>query len=295
MSFRQISRAVIKIYSPATRNPAFKKFHGVNQGPYMNYLNRDLYYRQSRGIFWNEKTQEAQKEQAAETEAEPQQEQAKTAKTETTKKTDAKVEEQFDVLLEDPTPENKKKIHALWLKLEKEAKDRATEVQKLKSQNAILETATNDSKQKIDDLRSRLKEEIEERELMRKRFDKELDQSKVYAISKFAKDIIEVPDNLGRALEACKNLEGKGDNLYEGVKSTNNILLKVLERHGVVQLNPLGEKFDPNYHEALFDFVDPNQTPGSVGMVANTGYMINDRVLRPAKVGVVKAPEKLKE
>jgi len=85
-------------------------------------------------IFWNEKTQEAQKEQAAETEAEPQQEQTKTAKPETTKKTDAKVEEQFDVLLEDPTPEKKKKIHALWLKLEKEAKDRATEVQKLKSQ-----------------------------------------------------------------------------------------------------------------------------------------------------------------
>jgi len=295
MSFRHISRAVIKIYAPA-RNPAFKRFSGVNQGPYINYLNRDLYYRQSRGIFWNGEGKE-QKETATETETETPEKTQQQAKPETTKKAEAKTDipEQFDVLLEDPTPENKKKIHALWVKLEKEAKDRALEVQKLKKENNILETATNESKQKIDDLRSRLKEEIEERELMRKRFDKELDQSKVYAITKFAKDIIEVPDNLGRALEATKDLEGKGDNLYEGVKSTNTILLKVLEKHGVVQINPVGEKFNPNYHEALFDFVDPNQTPGNVGMVANVGYLINDRVLRPAKVGVVKAPAKLDE
>jgi len=69
--------------------------------------------------------------------------------------------------------------------------------------------------------------------------------------------------------------------------------LKTLERHGVSQINPQGEAFNPNFHEALFDFVDPKQTPGNVGVVCNVGYMINERVLRPAKVGVVKAPEKI--
>jgi len=83
--------------------------------------------------------------------------------------------------------------------------------------------------------------------------------------------------------------------LWIGVKSTHSILLKVLEKHGVKQINPLKEKFDPNFHEALFDFVDPSQTPGTCGVIANIGYLINERVLRPAKVGVVKPPSKIED
>ena len=64
--------------------------------------------------------------------------------------------------------------------------------------------------------------------------------------------------------------------------------MKALEKHGVTQINPTGEKFDPNFHEALFDFEDPKLKAGTCGFVANVGYLINERVLRPAKVGVVK-------
>jgi len=72
------------------------------------------------------------------------------------------------------------------------------------------------------------------------------------------------------------------------VTATQNILLKVLAKHGVTQLNPLKEKFDPHRHEALFDYPDPNAEAGTCGVVAQTGYLIQDRVLRPAKVGVIK-------
>jgi len=71
--------------------------------------------------------------------------------------------------------------------------------------------------------------------------------------------------------------------------------MKTLGKHGVVQINPLHQKFDPNFHEALFDFPDPKQTPGTCGVIANVGYLINERVLRPAKVGVVKPPAKIED
>jgi molecular chaperone GrpE len=65
-------------------------------------------------------------------------------------------------------------------------------------------------------------------------------------------------------------------------------LLNTLEKHGIKQINPVGEKFDPNQHEALFDYPDPKGTPGHVGHVLTVGYKIQERILRPAKVGVVK-------
>lgn len=74
---------------------------------------------------------------------------------------------------------------------------------------------------------------------------------KLYAVSELAKDILETVDNLGRALESCKDRAGKGDNLYDGIVATEKILLKTLEKYGVVLVNPLKEKFDPNLHEAL--------------------------------------------
>jgi molecular chaperone GrpE len=265
-----------------------------------------------------EKTQEAQEEQntnntntkaksaAAEEnpktqETKPQQEEsaqkAQTKKPEPVKKPQTKSEEpeKFETLLEDPTPENKKKLFALWTKLEKDMEAKNKELEKKKSMYSILEKSSAENKSKIEDLRARLKEEIEERELMRKRFDKELEQTKVFAITKFAKELIEVPDNLARALDSAKNLEGKNDALYEGLKITNNMLLKILEKHGITKIEPLGQKFDPNYHEALCDFPDPTKKSGTCGFVAGSGYMINDRVLKPAKVGVVKNLESAQE
>ena len=71
--------------------------------------------------------------------------------------------------------------------------------------------------------------------------------------------------------------------------------MKTLGKHGITQISPVGQKFDPNYHEALFDFDDPNQRPGTCGYIANVGYTIGERILRPAKVGVVKGIYKEEE
>ncbi len=76
--------------------------------------------------------------------------------------------------------------------------------------------------------------------------------------------------------------------IYSGVKATRTILLKVLGKYGIEQINPLGQKFDPNQHEALFDYEDPKAVPGHVGQVLTVGYKIQDRILRPAKVGTIR-------
>lgn len=312
MSIRYTTRAFVKLCSSTHQRavPSFRNIYSLNH-KYANELyNPNVCYTQRRYIFWNEKkgeegkTEQTQEqtenktEQTAQeskkTQEEPKQEQKQqqqTNKTETQDKQQTKekpLAAQFEDLIHDVNPELSGKLHNLWRKLERVNETATSQTKKLKDQNDTLEKGIHELKQKIEDLRIRLKEEIEEGELRRKRFEKELDQNKIYAITKFAKDLIEVPDNLGRALESAKGLEGKGDNLYEGVKATNAILLKTLQRHGITQLNPIGEKFDPNYHEALFDVPDPSARPGTCGFVVNVGYKINDRILRPAKVGVVK-------
>jgi len=145
-----------------------------------------------------------------------------------------------------------------------------------------------DNRQKLVDMRDRLKDELEERDLQRTRFEKEMENTKVFSITKFAKDLLEIPDNLDRALESAKDLKGKGNSLFDGVDATKHVLLHVLEKHGIKAINPKGEKFDPNQHEALFDYPDPNGTPGTVGTVCTVGYKIQERILRPAKVGIIR-------
>lgn len=135
---------------------------------------------------------------------------------------------------------------------------------------------------------------VAEQENMRKRFAKELDNEGNYAISKFAKEMVEIGDNLSRALSAVdspdapKESEKKLNDFYEGVKMTKEILSSVFNKFGIVEFSPLNEKFDPNLHEALFTYEDKAKEPGSVGQVMSTGFKIKDRVLRSAKVGVIK-------
>ena len=119
--------------------------------------------------------------------------------------------------------------------------------------------------------------------------------AKKFAIKSFAKSLLDVSDNLDRALQAVpdgmeKNREEHPvlANLYEGIALTGQGLVKALEANGLVKYGQVGETFDPNKHNALFEYPDPNQTPGVVGQVIKPGYMLSDRVLRPAEVGVVK-------
>ena len=75
--------------------------------------------------------------------------------------------------------------------------------------------------------------------------------------------------------------------LHEGVTMTSTMLLKTFEQHGLQRVDPLGEKFDPNLHNALFEVPDPAQEPGTIAHVQNYGYSLHDRVIRPADVGIV--------
>lgn len=121
-----------------------------------------------------------------------------------------------------------------------------------------------------------------------------------FAIQGFAKDLLDSIDNLGRALGAVPTEAREpatDDNkalvdLYGGLQMTESILLGTLRKHGVERVDPSGEPFDPNRHEAVFQAPSPDKDPGTVMYVQQTGYVLNGRTLRAAKVGVVAAPQK---
>ncbi|CDK25898.1 unnamed protein product [Kuraishia capsulata CBS 1993] len=124
---------------------------------------------------------------------------------------------------------------------------------------------------------------------------REIQKAKDYALQKFAKDLIESVDNFGHALNAVKpeTLETNPEvaNLYEGVKMTRDIFEKTLSKYGLEKIEPVGEQFDPNRHEATFEVPQPDKEPGTVFHVQQPGFALNGRVLRAAKVGIVKGSE----
>lgn len=123
---------------------------------------------------------------------------------------------------------------------------------------------------------------------------KEVSDAKSYALRKFAKDLLESVDNFDRALSVVSvdKEQASAENrelvdLYDGIKMTQDIFEKTLAKHGISKVNPVGEKFDPNLHEALFQAPQEDKDPGSVFVVQQTGFLYNGKVLRAAKVGVV--------
>ena len=151
-----------------------------------------------------------------------------------------------------------------------------------------------------DDLKDKLLRTLAEMENLRRRTEREIADAKAYAVTSFARDMLGSSDNLRRALEslpadAMKTADAAAKALHEGVELTERELLKTLERHGVRQIDPQGEKFDPNLHQAMFEAPDATIAKGLVSKVVQIGYKIGERVLRPALVGVSagapKAPE----
>jgi len=143
------------------------------------------------------------------------------------------------------------------------------------------------------DLKDKLLRTLAEMENLRRRTDREVKDAQVYGIARFARDVLGVADNMQRALAALDaELREKADSavktLLDGVELTERELLKVLERHGVRKFEPQGEKFDPNLHQAMYEVADPSVPAGNVVQVVQPGYMIGDRMLRPALVAVSK-------
>jgi molecular chaperone GrpE len=149
----------------------------------------------------------------------------------------------------------------------------------------------------VADLKDRLLRSLAERENLRRRADRQVDDARVYGIASFARDMLGVGDNMRRALDAVtpelrETAEPAVKALIEGVELTERELLKVLEKHGVKKLEPLGAKFDPNLHQAMYEVPDPSVPSGTVAQVVQAGYTIGERVLRPALVAVTKGGPK---
>jgi len=145
--------------------------------------------------------------------------------------------------------------------------------------------------------KDRLLRALAEMENLRRRTEREVAESRLYSVTSFARDLLVVADNMRRALEAVTpelraSTQSAAEALVDGVELTERELLKALEKNGVRQFTPLGEKFDPNLHQAMFEVPDATVPAGSVVQVVQPGYMIGGRILRPALVGVSKGGPK---
>jgi molecular chaperone GrpE len=133
---------------------------------------------------------------------------------------------------------------------------------------------------------------LAEQENTRRRAQRDIEENSKYAVSNFARDILPVGDNLRRALETI-TAEAKGADptlakFAEGVELTERELVNILERHGIKRVDPVGQPFDHNLHQAVMQVDDANLTPGTVVQVFQPGYTIQGRLLRPAMVTVAK-------
>src|SRR5437763_7738925 len=147
------------------------------------------------------------------------------------------------------------------------------------------------------ELKDRLLRTLADMENLRRRTDREVADARVYGVTNFARDILAVADNMERAMKALDDeIREKADAgvkaLLDGVELTERELIKVMEKHGVRKIEPMGQKFDPNLHQAMFELPDPSVPAGTVVQVMQPGYKIGERVLRPALVGVSKGGPK---
>ena len=137
---------------------------------------------------------------------------------------------------------------------------------------------------------------LAETENTRRRLEQQAEERGKYAVTGFARDMVSVADNLRRALDSVKpeGLEGSdvARNLVAGVEMIERDLLNTFERHGIRPVAALGERFDPNLHQAMMEMEDASKPSGTVVLVMQTGYTIHDRLLRPAMVAVSKGGPK---
>lgn len=149
----------------------------------------------------------------------------------------------------------------------------------------------------VAEAKDRMLRTLAEMENLRKRTAREVSDARTYGISGFARDVLDIADNLQRALDAVPaEARAAADpglkSLIEGVELTERSLHNALEKNGVKKFDPAGEKFDPNIHQAMYEVPDPSVPAGTVAHVVQAGYMIGERVLRPALVGVAKGGAK---
>ncbi|MCL2385668.1 MAG: nucleotide exchange factor GrpE [Alphaproteobacteria bacterium] len=161
--------------------------------------------------------------------------------------------------------------------------DSATVLENLRRENA--------------ELKDKMLRALAEAENQRRRAEREIADAKTYGVTSFARDMLTVADNLRRAAESAQNGTPELKNtelktLIEGIELTEKDFLSRLGKYGIQKIDPLGAKFDPNRHEALYEIPSETAPNGTVVEVVEEGYAIGDRVLRPAKVGVARGSSK---
>lgn len=179
--------------------------------------------------------------------------------------------------------------------------DAAAQEAEVQAGNEAAETAPDELIAKLEaensELRDRVLRTAAEMENLRKRTEREVGDTRSYAIAGFARDMLVATDNLSRALmvipaEARETADGTLKSLIEGIEMTEREMQRLLQKNGVSPILAEGEKFDPHRHQAMFEVPDPSVAEGTVVQVVQAGYAIGDRVLRPAMVGVAKGGPK---
>jgi molecular chaperone GrpE len=160
-----------------------------------------------------------------------------------------------------------------------------------------VEAQLDELAQKNAELNDRLLRLAAEMENQRKRGEREVSDTRTYAIAGFARDMLTATDSLSRALmmlpaEARDGADGALKSLIDGIELTEREMQRLLAKHGVKPIEAEGEKFDPHKHQAMFEVPDPSRPEGTVVQVVQAGYSIGERVLRPAMVGVAKGGPK---
>ena len=173
--------------------------------------------------------------------------------------------------------------------------EKVIEDDKLESSNSEEDNDNeiiSDLEQKVSDLKDQLMRTLADGENLRKRTLKEVEHSKKYSHISFVKDLVSSVDNLQRALEAVpedkSSLSEPIKNLIIGLEIVEKEITSTLEKHNVKQIDPLGEKFDYNFHQAMFEVPTNDDEPGTVVQVSQKGYILHDRLVRPAMVGISK-------
>lgn len=157
------------------------------------------------------------------------------------------------------------------------------------------QTRIAELEKKVLEIKDQALRALAEADNTRKRMERERQDIAKFAVSSFARDLLTVADNLRRALGAispeARQNSPELDNIFTGVEATERELLKLFEKNTIVRIDPMGQKFDANHHEVMFEVDAPDKAPGTIVHVIDPGYTIHERLLRPARVGVAKGGE----
>lgn len=164
----------------------------------------------------------------------------------------------------------------------------------------VFDNSANDARiseleAEVAELKDRLMRAMADTENTRRRADRDKQDALKYAVTNFARDMVSVADNFGRALSAIPDEARSNDavkNVLTGIEMTERELQSAFERHGIKKIEAFGKRFDHNFHQAVFEVNDPTQPSGMVAQVMQEGYIIHDRLLRPSMVGVSKGGPK---